>query len=51
MLPAEHTAALVIDAVKTGRFWILTHDGYNEWLTARAAGMLTGEPSARPPVF
>lgn len=51
LLSAEHTAALVVDAVKTGRFWILTHDGYDEWLTRRAATMLTGQPSDRPPVF
>lgn len=51
LLSAEHTADLVVDAIRTGRFWILTHDGYNEWLTGRAANMLTGEASPRPPVF
>ncbi len=51
LLSAEHTADLVVEAVRTNRFWILTHDGYDEWLTKRAANMLTGEASDRPPVF
>ena len=51
MLSAEATADLVVSSIRDERFWILTHDGYDEWITRRAAGMLAGRPSERPPVL
>ena len=34
-LPAETIAAMVVDAITTDRFWIVSHDGYHEGITRR----------------
>ena len=51
VLSAEDTADLVFDAIRNDRFWILTHGGYDEWITRRAAGMLAGTAPERSPVL
>jgi NAD(P)-dependent dehydrogenase (short-subunit alcohol dehydrogenase family) len=38
--PAADVAELVVDAVRTGRFWILTHPEYNEMIERRFRGIL-----------
>jgi NAD(P)-dependent dehydrogenase (short-subunit alcohol dehydrogenase family) len=40
--PAE-VAAMVIDAIRTNRFWIVTHPGWFEVMAARAAAMPDGQ--------
>ncbi len=44
-------ADAVLDAITTGRFWILTHPEYRPVIEARAAGILDGFTVVRPPVF
>jgi hypothetical protein len=39
--PAE-VAAMVLDAVRTKRFWIITHAGWFDVLEARVAAMREG---------
>jgi NAD(P)-dependent dehydrogenase (short-subunit alcohol dehydrogenase family) len=42
--PAARAAELVVDAVRAGRFWILTHPEYNEQIERRCRGIVeTGE--------
>jgi hypothetical protein len=38
--PAAGVAELVVDAVRTGRFWILTHPEYNEQIERRCRGIV-----------
>jgi NAD(P)-dependent dehydrogenase (short-subunit alcohol dehydrogenase family) len=42
MDPAD-VGAMVVDAVRTNRFWVLTHPGWFDVLDARLAGMRAGE--------
>jgi len=51
VLSAEATADLVLASILADRFWILTHDGYDEWITRRAEGILAGRPTERAPVL
>ena len=44
-------AELVVDAIKTDRFWILTHPEYHEVIERRAAGIVDGTIVVRPPVL
>jgi NAD(P)-dependent dehydrogenase (short-subunit alcohol dehydrogenase family) len=41
-LPPTAVAAAVLDAVRTNRFWVLTHPGWYDVLDARTAGIRTG---------
>ena len=45
VMTAEQVADQVLDAVRTERFWILTHDRYRDVITTHAAGIGT---DARP---
>lgn len=38
--PASAAAALVVDAIRANRFWILTHPGYREAIERRARGIV-----------
>jgi NAD(P)-dependent dehydrogenase (short-subunit alcohol dehydrogenase family) len=43
-MPATDVAGMVVDAIRGGRFWILTHPAYGELIRRRTAGILsTGE--------
>jgi NAD(P)-dependent dehydrogenase (short-subunit alcohol dehydrogenase family) len=50
-LTAEEAAGQVLDAVRTRRFWILTHAGYAPVIRERAARIGTGDRPALPPVW
>ncbi len=46
--PGE-VAAQVFEAIREQRFWILTHDDFDQWVRRRADGILARtNPSARP---
>lgn len=48
-MEAGEVAELVLDAVKNGRFWVLTHPAYQDLIVERAHGVDTGAgPSAAP---
>jgi NAD(P)-dependent dehydrogenase (short-subunit alcohol dehydrogenase family) len=38
--PAEDVATQVVDAIRTNRFWILTHPEYNDQIRERSRGIL-----------
>ena len=42
-LAPSDVAAMVVDAVRTGRFWILTHPGWYDVMNERAARMASGD--------
>jgi NAD(P)-dependent dehydrogenase (short-subunit alcohol dehydrogenase family) len=48
--PAQ-VADAVLDAITTGRFWILTHPEYRDVVQERAAAILDGFTVVRPPVL
>ena len=50
-MTAEEAAREVLDAVRTGRFWILTHPDYRAVIQDRAAGIGTDARPALPPVW
>jgi NAD(P)-dependent dehydrogenase (short-subunit alcohol dehydrogenase family) len=50
-MTAAEVAALVLDAVRTGEFWILTHDAYRAVIQERAAGIGAGGRPAQPPIW
>jgi len=43
-LPPEQVATRVLDAINTGRFWIITHPGERAVIEARFAGILADYP-------
>jgi NAD(P)-dependent dehydrogenase (short-subunit alcohol dehydrogenase family) len=47
----EQVAELVVDAIRTDRFWILTHPEYHEWVRKKADGIIEGTTVIAPPVF
>ena len=47
----EQVAELVVDAIRTDRFWILTHPEYHEWVTKKADGIIEGTTVIAPPIF
>jgi NAD(P)-dependent dehydrogenase (short-subunit alcohol dehydrogenase family) len=47
LTPAE-VATRVLDAIRAGRFWIITHSGERPAVEARVAGMLADYPAATP---
>jgi len=50
-LTAEDAAGQVLDAVRTRRFWILTHADYRPVIQERAAGIGTDARPTKPPVW
>jgi short-subunit dehydrogenase len=50
-MEAQDVAAMVVDAVRTGEFWILTHQAYRPVIQARAAGIGTGGRPSQPPIW
>jgi NAD(P)-dependent dehydrogenase (short-subunit alcohol dehydrogenase family) len=50
-LTAEEAAGQVLDAVRTRRFWILTHADYRPVIQERAAGIGTDARPTLPPVW
>jgi NAD(P)-dependent dehydrogenase (short-subunit alcohol dehydrogenase family) len=50
-MDADAVAAMVLDAVRTGEFWILTHQAYRPVIQARAAGIGTGGRPSQPPIW
>jgi NAD(P)-dependent dehydrogenase (short-subunit alcohol dehydrogenase family) len=46
-LPPAEVANLVVDAIRDGRFYVLTHPAWNPAITRRAEGIVAG----RPPEF
>ena len=50
-LTAEEAAAQVLDAVRTRRFWVLTHADYRPVIQERAAGIGTDARPTLPPVW
>jgi NAD(P)-dependent dehydrogenase (short-subunit alcohol dehydrogenase family) len=50
-MEADEVAAMVVDAVRTGEFWILTHQAYRPVIQARAAGIGTGGRPSQPPIW
>jgi NAD(P)-dependent dehydrogenase (short-subunit alcohol dehydrogenase family) len=48
---ADQAARQVVEAVRTGRFWILTHPDYREVVLERARGVGTSALPAVPPVW
>jgi NAD(P)-dependent dehydrogenase (short-subunit alcohol dehydrogenase family) len=39
-IPAAHAAGLVVDAIRTKRFWVLTHPAYHDAIEQRARGIV-----------
>jgi NAD(P)-dependent dehydrogenase (short-subunit alcohol dehydrogenase family) len=39
-IPAADAAALVVDAIRANRFWVLTHPGYRDAIERRARGIV-----------
>lgn len=50
-LSPDEIAECMIDAVRRGRFWVVTHDGSDELVMARARGITSGDRPQAPPVF
>ncbi len=50
-MTSAEVAEQVVDAVRTGRFWILTHDRYREIIQQRAAAIGTDAGPAAPPIW
>lgn len=51
ILTADEAAVQVVDAVRAGRFWILTHRDYREVVQDRARGVGTDALPVAPPVW
>jgi NAD(P)-dependent dehydrogenase (short-subunit alcohol dehydrogenase family) len=49
--PATEVAAQVLDAIRTGRFWVLTHPEYNELIERRFRGLLQTDEVVEANVF
>ena len=50
-MSADEVAGLVVDAVRTGEFWILTHPAYRAIIQQRAAGIGGGGRPFQPPIW
>ncbi|MET0458086.1 MAG: SDR family NAD(P)-dependent oxidoreductase [Ilumatobacteraceae bacterium] len=50
-MDAAEVAVAVVDAIRTDRFWILTHDDYRAVIQARAAGIGTDGRPEPPPIW
>ncbi|MGY1810817.1 SDR family NAD(P)-dependent oxidoreductase [Blastococcus sp. SYSU D00669] len=51
LFTADEAAGQVLDAVRDGRFWVLTHQAYREVIRERAAGIGTDAVPVVPPVW
>jgi NAD(P)-dependent dehydrogenase (short-subunit alcohol dehydrogenase family) len=51
LFTTDEAAAQVVDAVRTGRFWVLTHQDYRAVIRERAAGIGTDARPQVPPVW
>jgi hypothetical protein len=47
-IPPEDVADMVLDAIRTNRFWILTHDDFKEVAVARIQRAADGENPILP---
>jgi NAD(P)-dependent dehydrogenase (short-subunit alcohol dehydrogenase family) len=50
-LTADEAAEQVVDAVRSGRFWVLTHPAYRDVVLERAKGVGTDAAPVVPPVW
>ena len=50
-LTADDVAVQVLDAVRTNRFWILTHDEYREVIRQHAAAVGSDSPPRPAPIW
>lgn len=50
-MPAAEVAAQAVGAIRTNRFWVLTHPEYTELITRRAAGITTTDEVVAPPAL
>ena len=50
-MTAEEVADQVVAAIRTHRFWILTHDDYRAVIRDRVAGIGTDARPTAPPVW
>lgn len=50
-MSADEVASLVVDAIRTGEFWILTHPDYRTIIRQRAAGIGGGGRPIQPPIW
>jgi NAD(P)-dependent dehydrogenase (short-subunit alcohol dehydrogenase family) len=50
-MTSAEVAEQVVDAVRTGRFWILTHDRYQDIIQQRAAAIGTDAGPVAPPIW
>lgn len=50
-MDAADVAGHVVDAIRSNRFWILTHDAYRDVIQQRAAGIGTDARPAAPPIW
>ncbi len=50
-MSVDEVAGMVVDAVRTGEFWILTHPGYRAIIQQRAAGIGDGGRPSQPPIW
>jgi hypothetical protein len=50
LLPTD-VARKVLDAIRTERFWVVTHPQYYDLLYAHTAGVVDGTAPEPPPTF
>jgi hypothetical protein len=50
-MSADEVAGMVVDAVRTGEFWVLTHPDYRSIIQQRAAGIGDGGRPFQPPIW
>jgi hypothetical protein len=50
-MDSAEVADHVVDAIRTNRFWILTHDRYRDVICRRAAGIGTDARPTAPPIW
>ena len=50
-MDAAEVAGHVVDAIRTNRFWILTHQDYRSVIQQRAAGVGTDARPTAPPIW
>ena len=48
-MPADAVAAMTVDAIRTNRFWLITHDEYLDMIRARARGIVETDELVAPP--
>ena len=48
-MPAEAVADLTVEAIRTNRFWLVTHAEYLDMVLARARGITETDELVAPP--